>query len=596
MCFSIATGNEEFIRNLAAGLSRYRCRKSGFGVHPSLPLAIAFLSLGTQASAMPKAPDTIGIFDLKAIHSVPLDPEVISKTKQGDVTIEQVRFTSLPGVHVLATMTYKDGAKAAPGYEFVELFPMKPLVAEANAGFFGFVIAPPTGNKDPKKLESVGGPIYSVPFNFNGQFLSEKTNSYIYQYTVALIRGLDYLETRPEVSVPNTAVISYQWASTMVCLLHALDDRPVGYVLFHSPGYFVDAQGLSGGKPIVLGGTEGNPVTLTRKEYEMYCPAAYARFGTKPIYDCTALDDNYTHLDAVMELYKNLNSPKAFAYAPNRHHAPTSRREDNGYQWWLSSWAFGGDKPSTVGEGVVKSTGGKLSYSCSVDSKVPLTHAELLISYGKPGNWVGRTWHRLPMSQLDSTISCEIPVYDPQIPLYAVAQIETQKFGAIGNGPEFIDPQAQGIVKSNADYPETLFDPSDKDDLYIRVGSIEWSEDGPSGKGSAVVTPGPEGTITFQNVDGALWAGRKSLSIWLKGDGKPGPIRAYLAFDPGPSLDFSRKNYAVIDLVSPDEKFAAEWSEYSIPLGRVPNLSRMSTLFLDPQKRKLQIGPILLKP
>jgi hypothetical protein len=542
-----------------------------------------------------QAPQAIGIFDLKAIRAAPLDPEVLSKTKQGDVTIEQVRFTTLPGVRVLATLTYKDGAKAAPGYGFVELFPVKPLVAEADAGFVGFVIAPPTGNKDPKKMESVGGPVYRSPLDFNAQFIPDKSNSYIYQFTVALIRGLDYLETRPEVSVPHTVITSYSWASTMVGLLHALDDRPAGYILFHAPGYYVDEQGMSAGKPLVLWGSGTNQIVLNRKEYEMYCPAAYAQYGTKPIFVGTALDDSYTRLDALIEMYNHLKSPKAFAYAPNRHHSETSRKELDGYQWWLSSWLFGGDKPSTVGEGSVKAAAGKVTYTCSVDSKVPLARAELLISYGIPGNWLGRTWHRVPLTKQGDTYGCDIPIYDPAVPFYAAAQIETQKFGSIANGPQFVDPAQMGIAKPTAEYPSTLFDPSEKDDLYLRVGGVEWNADGPDGHGSVILTPGPEGTISFQNVDGDLWTGKKSLSIWLKGDGQPGPIRAYLVHEPNYYLEVERKNYATIDLVSAGSNFASGWNEYSIPLSKVANLSRMSTLFFDSQKRKLQIGAIILK-
>jgi hypothetical protein len=190
---------------------------------------------------------------------------------------------------------------------------------------------------------------------------------------------------------------------------------------------------------------------------------------------------------------------------------------------------------------------------------------------------------------------CEIPVYDPLIPCYVTAQIETAKFGAIANGPTFIEPQTQGIVKSNAGYPAQLFDPSLRDDLYVRVGAVEWSADSPDGKGSAIVTPGPEGTITFQNVDGDLWTGKKSLSIWLKGDGKPGPIRAYFVLNPNYYLEIEKQNYTAVELVSKGSTFAAGWNEYSIPLGKIAKLDQVSTMFIDSQKRKLQIGSITLK-
>ena len=527
---------------------------------------------------------------------MPLDPEVLSKTKQGDITVEQVRYTSLPGVRVVMTLTYKEGAKGAPGYEFVELFPIPTQIAQADSGFVGIFISPPTGNKDPKKIESVGGPVYASPFNFNAQFLPDRNNSYIYQYTVAMLRGFDYLATRPEVNLAATTVTGYAWASTMICLLHALDDRPAAYIVFHAPGYYVNEQGLSAGKPFVLYNNGATPVMLTRKLYEMYCPAAYAQYGTKPIYIGSALDDAYTKLDAIIEMTGRLKAPKVLAFAPNRHLAATSRNEFNGFTAWMSSWVFSGEKPSTIGEGTVKASNGKVTYQCAVDSKVPLTHAELLVSYGKPGNWLGRTWHRITLTQTGSDCTGEIPVYDPHVPFYAIAQVETAKFGAVANRPQFVDPLLQGVTASNAAYPSTLFDPSAKDDLYFRVGSAEWSPEGPDGKGSAIVTPGAGNVITFQNVDAMLWAGKKSLSIWLKGDGLSGPIRAYLVHGPNYYFEPERKNFATVDLVSAGAKFASGWNEYSIPLSKIPNLAEVSNLVFDTQKRKLQIGPIILKP
>jgi hypothetical protein len=381
----------------------------------------------------------------------------------------------------------------------------------------------------------------------------------------------------------------------MAGLMHALDDRPAGYILFHGCGYYVNEQGLSAGNPVTFNHATGPSTTLTRKLYEMYCPAAYAAYGTKPLYMGTALDDSYTRLDAIIEMYGHLKSPKAFAYAPNRQHMPTGRNEFNGYSAWLSSWLFGGEKPATIGEGAIRAEGGKAIYHCTVDSKVPLTHAELLISYGKAGNWLGRTWHRLPMTQQGAELTADVPIYDPAVPCYVAAQVETAKFSAIANGPQYLEPLTLGLSKANAEVPTSLFDPADKDDLYFRNSPVEWSSEGPDGKGSAIVSPAPEGMIHFQNVDGELWTSKKTLSIWLKGDGKPGPIRAYLTRHPNYYLEIERKDYTVVDLVPTGKTFDADWNEYRIPLDKVPNLSEVSTLFLDTQKRKLQIGPIKLK-
>ncbi len=561
-------------------------------------LSVAVAGLVSAAFATTKqGPDKIGIFDLKAIRSVPLDPEVLAKTKQGDVNIEQVRFTSLPGVRIYAILTYKDNAKGLAGYVKVERFGAIPLMEQGRNGFLGMSVMAPTGNTDPKRMESVGGPkLVPGTFSIADAYTDDPKDSYIYQYTVALLRAMDYLATRPEVNLSITTVAGYSWAGTMVALLHALDDREAAYIVFHGLGPYVDENGLSAGEPSVLGhDNPTKPVFLTRKKYEMYCPAAYAQYGTKPFFLGTALDDYYTKLDAVTETYAKLKCPKQFIYIPNRHHAETSRQEMLSHISWLQYWQFGGEKPPTIGEGSVANVGGKLIYSCQIDSKYPLAHAEAMVAYGNPGDWMGKTWHRFNLAKVGDKYQAEIPVYDPKVPFYVIGQINTAEKHDAGNGPQFVKPADLGITASNSAYPDLLFDPAQKDDLYIRVGEIEWSADGPDGKGSAIVAPGDEGTITFQNIDGALWSGKKVLDIWLKGDGKPGPITAYLSFKSQPYVEIGHGNYTEVELVPKGGTFAAGWHEFVIHLDQVKNLKEVSTMFLDPNKRRLQIGPILVK-
>ncbi len=399
-----------------------------------------------------KSPERIGIFDLKAIRSVPLNPEILAKTRQGDVVIEQVRFTSLPGVRIYAILTYREGARGLGGITRVERFGAKPLVQEAQNNFFGMMVEPPTGNMDPKRMESVGGPkLVPGQFSINDSYTDDPNDSYIYQYTVALLRAMDYLATRPEVNLSDTVVVGYSWAGTMVSLLHALDDRPVAFFVFHGLGEYVDENGNSGGEP----------ASISRAKYEMYCPAAYAGYGSKPIYIGTALDDYYTKLDAIMETYQHLKGPKAFAFIPNRHHAETSRQELMSNTGWIQYWQYGTEKPPTIGEGVVNVVDGKLVYSASVDSKYPLTHAEVLVSFGKPGNWMGRTWHRYKLVQQGDTYRGEIPVFDPGVPFYVIGQIQTRDGSACNaNGPQFIQPYGpRNPFADHRVHPEVLFQP-----------------------------------------------------------------------------------------------------------------------------------------
>jgi len=546
----------------------------------------ALTLLGTAFAGFRQTPDKIGIYDLKTIRSVPLDPEILAKTKQGDVNIEQVRFTSLPGVRIYAILTYKDNAHGLAGYVKVERFGAQPLIEQGKNGFLGMSVMAPTGNTDPKRMESLGGPkLIPGTFSIADAYTDDPKDSYIYQYTVALLRAMDYLATRPEVNLSITTVAGYSWAGTMVALLHALDDREAAYIVFHGLGAYVDENGMSGGEPSVI----------SRQKYEMYCPTAYAQYGTKPFFLGTALDDYYTKLDAVVETYRKLNCPKEFVYVPNRHHSETSRQEMLSHIPWLQYWQFGSEKPPTISEGTVTNAGGKLIYSCSIESKYNLAHAEALVAFGRPGDWMGKTWHRFNMVKVGDTYQAEIPVYDPSLPFYVIGQINTAEKHDAGNGPQYIVPSALGITAANATYPDLLFDPSQKDDLYIRTGDIEWSGDGPDSKGSVIVGPGEEGTITFQNIDGDLWQGKTALTIWLKGDGKPGPITAYLAYKSQYYVEIGHNNYTEIQLVPKGTAFPVGWHQYVIHLEKVKHLKEVSTLFLDPNKRRLQIGAIRLK-
>ncbi|MGC5230931.1 hypothetical protein, partial [Klebsiella pneumoniae] len=89
------------------------------------------------------------------------------------------------------------------------------------------------------------------------------------------------------------------------------------------------------------------------------------------------------------------------------------------------------------------------------------------------------------------------------------------------------------------------------------------STDGPNGKGSAIISPGQEGTITIQNIDGALWSGKQTLNLWLKGDGDVGPIKAYLVANPNYYFDLARGGYTEFDLVPTGQYFARGWKEYT---------------------------------
>jgi hypothetical protein len=326
----------------------------------------------------------------------------------------------------------------------------------------------------------------------------------------------------------------------------------------------------------------------------MYAPSAYAQYGTQPIFIANALTDYFATLDGLIEMYAKLRCPKLLSVAPNRYHATTSRNEFRGTGSWAYHWQSGGPPPPKITDGTVAVRDGKLWYSFRVGATQAIQRVELLYSYGQPGHWTGRTWHRAPAVKRGIQYECEIPVYNPAVPCYAVAQIETAEYGGTANTPQLIEPAKLGITEGIA-YPTMLMDFEDASDLYIAAGTPTFIADAPQGKRAASIKPFHDGTVHLLNLEAFLWKNPQELRFYLKGDGKPGPVDVYLVYDTGYWLDHERKNYTKIPLVAEDEVFAAEWKEYTIPLDVVMDLEHVDSLFFQLGTRPLLIDGIRWK-
>ncbi len=556
------------------------CARHGF-ITRLIMSAIAVAALAVPALCATEPPlkpvdGKVGIFDLKAIHSVPLEPQIISKTVDGNIVTEQIRYTSEPGIRVFAYLSYPKGGRNLPVNMLARFVGAEPRKEDAGFGFMGFSVCAPNGNTDESKQESLGGD------PLQNDFMDDPKQSWIYHHVVALTRGIDYLATRPEVNMNRLAMSGYSWAGYITALLHAIDDRPACYVTWHSTGYYADAEGYSGGIPSRI---------KSRKLYEMYAPSAYAAYGSKPIMVCIALTDYFATLDGLMEFMNKVRSPKQLCVAPNRYHANTSRNEFRAIGPFTDYYQNGRGKPPAMSAGLVTAKEGKLIYAFAHNSPEVPIYAEVLYSYGKPGNWTGRTWHRAGAKKTGDRYECSIPVYNPAIPLFAVAQIETKQFGSVANTPQFIDPAKLGITAANAVYPNMLFDFEDKSDLYISVGSVGFVT-GQAGKAAAKIKPFQDGTVKLMNIEPFLWNNPKELRFWLYGDGKPGPLTLYMTCETSYWLDHERRYYTKIPILSDTATMSVGWHEYVIPLSMVRNLKLVDSLFFDVGKRELIIDSI----
>ncbi|MEI6519723.1 MAG: hypothetical protein WCO98_06750 [bacterium] len=522
----------------------------------------------------------IGIFDLTAIHAVPLDPEIISHKEDATTVTEEVRFTSTPGVRVFGYFSYPKVGKKLEGVLTVRFQGAESRKSDAQYGMVGFSISAPSGNTDETKKDTIGG----VPLS--SDFVDDPTQSWIYQHVVALTRALDYMQSRPEVDINRTIIMGYSWGGYVTTLLHAIDNRPCAYITWHGTGYYSDDAGMSGDEPTLI---------KSKKYYDMYAPSAYAKYGSKPIFIATALTDYFATLDGLISMYNQLKCPKFLSVAPNRYHANTSRDEFHGTGNWALYWQSKGSTPPKITEGTVANRNGHIFYTFKTDTTFPILNSEVMYSYGKPGHWQGRTWHRIPATKIDisNSYECEIPVYNQAVPFYCLAQYETKDFGGIANGPQYVEPDKLGIRRANADYPKMLINFEDKSDLYIAHGIPTFvAGDAAEGTTSASIKPSYEGTVQFLNIEPFLWKNPREILFFLKGDGQPGPINVYLTYNTLYWLDIPSKNYKKYTLVPEGKVFPNKWTEYTLSLYNIENLDISDALFFDMGDRTLNIDGI----
>ena len=509
---------------------------------------------------MAPAGEKIGIFDLTLIHEPPLDAEVIGTREEDGVVIEEIRFTGRPGVRVYMLMAYLKGAVKRPVTLALLNAGTQTPFNEAKNGFVGLSVCPPSGNSDETQKLTVGGP------PFNQFYTDDPEDSWFYHYVVALTRAFDYLETRPEADMSKIMVTGFSTAGYVANLLHAIENRPSGYITYHGSGYFTEPDGTSGGEPAYL----------TRKQYEMYGPAAYAAHGTSPLYICSAVSDYFAMFDGLIEIYTQLRCPKRLTVAPNRGHKQTDRKEFRNVWPWMTHWLFAGPAMPVVEDGIVEIRDGRLIYTFTSDAPAAqIQHADVLYSYGKPGLWAGRTWHRSPATRTATgAYEYEIPVYDLTTPLYAVAQIETRDLGNVANTPQFIDPLAMKLPQATASYPRMLIDFESQDDLYVPEGVVRYVTDSAEGKFAAAITPFDDGTVHLVNIETAVRAGGKELRIFLKGNGKVNTLLAFYSDD----RDFWK--YPPVATLVDNAVFPNTWKQYVIPLSGFEKPERITRLVL----------------
>ena len=538
-----------------------------------LVAAIACACANAQTLS-PRQPvnNRIGIFDLKNIDAPPLTPEVIKRTEQVMPTvdgtkkpmiIESIRITGRPGVKVFMYLCYPKGAQKLPVHVTVINEGVRAPIEEAQAGRCGVMVCSTDAKSDPKQMVTLGGP------PFKQFYTADPENSWFYHLVVALRRTITYIGTRPECDINKVMVSGYSLSGQAVGLLHAIENRPKSFLIWHGTGFLVNKQ--------------GDEVTVdyvgkaNYAQFRMYSPSAYCEYGSSPIYVQACANDYLAKFDSLIYMYTHLRCEKYLAIAPNRAHAQTGRKELEGYNPWIFHTLYNAPPIPTVAEGKLSTVNNRLTYRFNFTSSEQPQYIDVYYAYATLPKLEACVWHRIPATkQSDGSYQANLPCYDPNLDIMVFGQVQTKNVGTSANTPQIVKPSSLGISAAYSLYPKMLINAESGDDIYIsEQGNVELTSDAPEGKKAFMITPFVDNTIQLFNFETQLWKNPTEISMMLKGDGKPGPVNVYFAAD--------REFYDTTPytLVPRGTNFSTEWKEYKIPISAIPNLSTFRFLVFD---------------
>lgn len=507
------------------------------------------------------APDKIKIFDLAAIRSIPLDPEILAVNEKGGTVVEELMYTGAEGVRVYAMLSYPKGARSLKTH--LEILNVGAMSRDYTDQVH-FSACNPTGNMAADGKQSVG------PKNFAQGFAADPKQSWTYNTVVALTRGIDYLLTRPEVDPKRIYATGYSWSGLFSAMLHAVDSRPVSYLSWAGCGFGADDRNM-------------NQAAL-----EAYSPSTYGRFGRAPILIEQPSNDFFSDMGACIQLLRTLECPFAVRLDVNQSHTSVPGRDPGPTRkLWFAATLDAAVALPLVRPVEARNASGKLTAAFSWTSPdLEAEYAEIAYSYGEPGHWKGRAWHLAKATLDGESAAAEIPIYEAgEIVLFGSVRFES---GAWLSGiPIVVSTESLGL-RPTAKFNGLLSDFDGAGIEYFQNGAgIGYS--GGAAQGAACVKfrlearSGGAATCMFRNVDGRFWRDFNALSLCMKG-AHSGTLRIYLVEDIGAYHWMHQKTLAKANLHAlAVEGLAEDWRRFDFPFedfGEM-NFNRLDALVFE---------------
>jgi dienelactone hydrolase len=377
------------------------------------------------------------IFNINSIINDPLDVKIISTTKQGNIIIQEVEFTSEvyqeKPVRIYGIIGFPEGANKLPA-----IFWSQSGMAPANKGM-------------PELFASRGYVCMCITlphsiWNPNVRFDTKNPeNGNMTHYAIAQMRAITYLSTIPEVDPDRIGIGGSSYGGFFSTLIAGADPRLKCGMAFFAGGN----MSLGTHIPQFTQLENLEDVDVWNKTID---PALRLRYRKIPFLWGVAANDNWFYFSSVTKTYEDSIGEKRMAIVPLWEHGFPEEVDEQLFSWFDIYLKHIRKPYNNVSSLNIQKKNNKLYAMWSFSGENKVNEAKIIVSYGKVSPWkwwVHRNHLVFPAEIKGNMITAEIPVVEPGIEMLVYGNIIDNNNVLISTVPVKVKPENYGLKKAN---------------------------------------------------------------------------------------------------------------------------------------------------
>ena len=373
--------------------------------------------------------------NVQALASTPLNARVLKTSEKDGIVIEEIMYHSeMDGeksVDIFAFFGYPKGAQGLPAFVWNQASMAQAsthfVEAGARRGYAVLCIDYPF-----QGYRSSGG------YTLRGlEVGDDPARAPLAHAAIALLKGVTYLESRPEVDKDRIGMAGSSWGGFMTTLMVGLDARlKVGSCFFGTGNLQLGCSWFEGACT--------DPVIAER--WRTTIDPAWRLAKTKtPISWCTGTLDNYYWMPALMKTYEMAGGKKHLGLIANWDHGLPPIMDDE-VLGWLDVHLQGHPAFPELTPITVSRQGGEVlaTWTFFAPPERQPASADLMLSYGEAGNWRCRNWITLPAQIEGSTCTARLPT--SSLPIFISGSVVAENGYRHSTPMLRVDPGQHGLL------------------------------------------------------------------------------------------------------------------------------------------------------